>query len=118
MCFGNAGKAGWLLPDKVDALEGTRPTPTELMYASGCLTAATPALAESFLKKGTRVYIGNRIVAWGTWNRQMADAFAKKVFQDKKSPEEAFNDLKAEYVGKLRCAMWKKTDEGTDYVDE
>ncbi len=118
MCFGHTGIAGWLLPDKVDSLDGEWPVPTDLMYASGCLTAATSELADSFLKKGTKVYIGNRIVAWGTWNRQMAEAFSKKVFTDKKTCEQAFNDLKGEYVGKLRCAMWKKTEGGTEYVDQ
>ena len=104
--------------DEVKGLKGTQPTPTELMYASGCLTAATDDLAKEFLKKGTRIYIGNRIVAWGTWNRQMAEAFSKKVFDDGKTPEAAFNDLKGEYVGKLRCVMWRKKDDGgTDYVD-
>ncbi len=117
MCFGDGGTAEWLLPDKVDALKRRCPTPTEVMYASGCLTAATPALAESFLKKGTRIYIGNRIVAWGTWNRQMAEAFAREVFENGKLPEEAFDGLKAEYVGKLRCAMWKKSGTETEYVD-
>lgn len=118
MCFGNAGIAEWLTPDKVDALKGKQPIPTELMYASGCLTAATKELPESFLNKGTKVYIGNRIVAWGTWNRQMADAFAVKVFTDEKSPADAFNELKGEYVGKLRCVMYQKTDKGTEYVDK
>jgi hypothetical protein len=118
MCFGTAWITDWLTPDKVDALQGTKPTPTELMYASGCLTGATKALAESFINKGTKVYIGNRVVAWGNWNREMADAFAKKVFANKKSPEDAFNELKGEYVAKLRCVMWKKTDKGIDYVDK
>jgi hypothetical protein len=105
--------------DEIKGLKGTQPTPTELMYASGCLTAATDDLAQEFLKKGTRIYIGNRIVAWGSWNRQMAEAFSKKVFDDGKTPEAAFNDLKGEYVGKLRCVMWRKKDDGgTEYVDE
>ena len=46
----------------------------------------------------------------------MADAFAAKVFTDGKSPGDAFNDLKGEYVAKLRCAMYTKTDKGADYV--
>ena len=117
MCFGH-GANDWLLPDVVDALKGRQPTPTELMYASGCLTAATKELPMSFINKGTKVYIGNRIVAWGNWNRQMADAFAKKVFTDGKTPQEAFNDLKGEYVAKLRCVMYTKTDSGADYVDQ
>jgi len=114
MCF----DPGDLGEEEVDGLDGRQPTPTELMYASGCLTAATPELAEKFLEKGTRVYVGNRIVAWGNWNRQMADSFSGKVFGEGKKPEDAFNELKGEYVGKLRCAIWvKKADGDSDYVD-
>ncbi len=117
LCFNRHPNDEDLGPEHINNLDGRWPTPKELMYAAGCLTASTPELAESFLNKGTKMYLGYRVVAWGKWSQQLAEAFSQKVFVEGKTPEQAFNDLKAEYIPKLRVAMWKKTNGGTRYVD-
>ncbi len=92
----------------VNGMEGQHPTPTELMFANGCLTASSSDLAESFLTKGTRVYIGNRKPVFCGWSLEFSREFAHHLFILGKSPEEVFNHLKGEYEAKMLPRMFVK----------